>query len=164
MSTMIVLEYVTEVKTAFSRNFFHSVAELTLAECRLAFLLGREIHLNAIAVSANKIRKLNQTYRGKDEVTDILSFGEYAGAKALAEETKKEIFLGEIFFCPEFITKQSKRDLSRKAKTVIMKSGEKNKGELKREMAYIFSHGVLHLVGFNHGKTMFAIQEKVAGF
>lgn len=147
----VSLEYIEEIKTPFTRNFFRKVAELTLAECRLAFLKNKKISLNAIAVSENKIRKLNRTYRDKDAVTDVLSFGEYAGAKALADEAKEEIFLGEIFFSPVFIVKREKRGLLNKTKEDIMK-----------EMAYIFSHGVLHLTGFNHGKAMFAIQEKVA--
>lgn len=158
----VIVEYAEETKTPFSRNFFHKVAELTLAECHLAFLKNKEIALNAIAISESKIKEINSEYRGKDAVTDVLSFGEYAGAKTLAEETKQEIFLGEIFFCLEFIAKQSRRDLSRQAMPAIMKTVQKDKNGLRREMAYIFSHGVLHLAGFNHGKAMFAIQEKIA--
>lgn len=147
----VSLEYIEELKTPFARKFLREIAERTLKECRLSFLQGKKISLNAIAVSESKIKKINSEYRGKDAVTDILSFGEYAGAKTLAQETKPEIFLGEIFFSPAFIVKRAKRGLLNKAEEAIMK-----------EMAYIFSHGVLHLVGFNHGKVMFAIQEKVA--
>ena len=30
------------------------------------------------------------------------------------------------------------------------------------ELAYIFSHGILHLLGFEHGEKMFGLQEKIA--
>lgn len=145
---MVVLEYTEEVKTPFARDFFQKIAERTLAECRFSFLREKEIRLNAIAVSENKIKKLNNEYRGKDAVTDILSFGEYETRLVLEKEKRKEIFLGEIFFSPDFIIKRD--DLLGKTKAVMM-----------REMAYIFSHGVLHLVGFDHEEEMFAIQEKV---
>ena len=152
----------TLVKTAHARDFFRKVAERTLEECRFSFLRGKEINLNAIAVSENKIRKLNRTYLGRDAVTDILSFSEYATCSALAEEKRKAIFLGEIFFCPMFIAKRAERDLSREVIPVIIKTTKKKEAMLKWELAYIFSHGVLHLVGFDHEEEMFAIQEKVA--
>ncbi len=112
------------------------------------FLEDKEIRLNVIAVSEEKIRELNREYRGKDAVTDVLSFGEYAAREELAEETKKEIFLGELFLCSLFIKAAAKEDGV----------------TFEREMAYIFSHGVLHLVGFDHEEEMFAIQERVTNF
>lgn len=149
MRAKVVLEYIEEVKTPFAGDFFQKIAQRTLEECRFSFLRGKEIRLNAVAVSENKIKKLNRDYRGKDEITDILSFGEYETRSALEKEKRKEIFLGDIFFSPDFIIKRD--DLLGKTKAVMM-----------REMAYIFSHGVLHLVGFDHEEEMFAIQEKIA--
>jgi probable rRNA maturation factor len=148
---VVTLEYIEEIKTPFARNFFQKIAERTLAECRFSFLQGKKISLNTIVVSESKIKKINREYRGKDAVTDVLSFGEYETRLALEKEKRQEIFLGEIFFSPAFIIKQAKRGLSDKAKEATMK-----------EMAYIFSHGVLHLVGFDHEEEMFAIQEKIA--
>lgn len=145
----VTLEYIEEIKTPFTKKFLERIAERTLLECRFSFLAEKTISLNAIAVSEKKIKKLNGQYRGKDAVTDILSFGEYDTREALTNETKKEIFLGEIFFSPAFIIQRD--DLLSKTKAVMM-----------REMAYIFSHGVLHLAGFNHEEEMFEIQEKVA--
>lgn len=149
----VSLEYIEEIKTPFTKKFLREIAERTLEECRFSFLRGKKISLNAIAVSESKIKKINRKYRGKDKVTDILSFGEYETRLALKKEKRREIFLGEIFFSPAFIIKQAKRSLPDKTKEVII-----------REMAYIFSHGVLHLVGFDHEEKMFAIQEKVAKF
>ena len=141
----VTLEYTEEVKTPFSESFFQSIAEKTLEKCQFSFLEGKEISLNVIAVSAEKIQELNMKYLGKDSVTDVLSFGEYADKDALEEGEEENIFLGEIFLCPTFIENSAKED----------------DVTFERELVYIFSHGVLHLAGFDHEEEMFAIQESV---
>lgn len=141
----VTLEYTEEAKTPFSESFFQSIAEKTLEKCQFSFLEGKEISLNVIAVSAEKIQELNMKYLGKDNVTDVLSFGEYADRDALEEGEEESIFLGEIFLCPTFIENSAKED----------------DVTFERELVYIFSHGVLHLAGFDHEEEMFAIQESV---
>lgn len=145
MPMHVIVEYTEEVKTSFSEDFFQEVAERALEECQFPFLQGKEISLNVVAVSPEKIQELNAKYRGKDSVTDVLSFGEYSDRYALEEVVEEEIFLGEIFLCSAFIENAAKED----------------DVTLAREMTYIFSHGVLHLVGFDHEEEMFTIQERV---
>jgi len=139
------LEYTGEAAAPFSEEFFQMIALRTLEECRFPFLQEKDISLNVVAVTPEKIQELNAQYRGKDSVTDILSFGEYADREALERAVEEEIFLGEIFFCPSFIER----------------AAEEDEVTFEREMIYIFSHGVLHLVGFDHEEEMFAIQERV---
>lgn len=141
----VALEYTEEAESSFTEDFFQAIAARVLEECQFSFLQEKEISLNVVAVTPEKIQKLNSKYRGKDSVTDILSFGEYAGKEALEQAVEDEIFLGEIFFCPKFIEL----------------SAEEDRVTLERETAYVFSHGVLHLVGFDHEEEMFAIQERV---
>ncbi|MFZ2187436.1 MAG: rRNA maturation RNase YbeY [Candidatus Moraniibacteriota bacterium] len=141
----VVVEYTGEVKTPFREDFFQKIALRTLEECRFSFLEGKEISLNVVALSPEKIQALNAKYRGKDGVTDVLSFGEYGDRESLERGEEEEIFLGEIFVCPAFIETAAKED----------------EVTFEREMAYIFSHGVLHLVGYDHEEEMFAIQEAV---
>lgn len=141
----VTVEYTEEVVTPFSKDFFQKIAERTLEECRLSFLQEKEISLNVVAVTPERIQELNAKYRGKESVTDVLSFGEYTGKDALEQTAEEEIFLGEIFFCPMFVEKSAKED----------------EVTFEREITYIFSHGVLHLVGFDHEEEMFAIQERV---
>jgi probable rRNA maturation factor len=143
----VVVEYTEEAKTPFQEEFFQKVALRTLQECQFSFLQGKEVVLNVISITSSKIRELNMQYRSKDAVTDILSFGEYESTEQLSQEAKEEIFLGEILFCSEFIETSAKED------------GE----TLERELSYVFSHGVLHLVGFDHEEEMFAIQDTVTG-
>lgn len=141
----VILEYTEEVETPFGEGFFQEVAERALREGQFLFLQGKGVRFSAVAVSSEKIRELNLKYRGKDAVTDILSFGEHVDREGLEEAGEQEVFLGEIFFCPEFIKQAAQED----------------EVTFEREMVYIFSHGVLHLVGYDHEDEMFAIQESI---
>ncbi|MGK2849135.1 MAG: rRNA maturation RNase YbeY [Minisyncoccota bacterium] len=139
------LEYTEEVKTPFSKNFFQDIAVRTLQACHFPFLQNKEISLTAVSVSIEKIRMLNEKYRQKDAITDILSFGEYTDLQVLMQDSAEDIFLGELFFCASFIADSAKEDGV----------------TWEREMKYVFSHGVLHLVGFDHEEEMFTIQDMV---
>ena len=142
----ILLEYSEEASTGLPVDFFRTVAKETLTKVNVPSLEEKkEVMLTAVAVSEEKIRSLNNKYRHKDAVTDILSFGEYADLSALAQDDSENISLGELYFCP----------------TYIQKAAEEDGVTLKHEMAYIFSHGVLHLLGYDHSDEMFSIQDTV---
>ncbi|MBP9728220.1 MAG: rRNA maturation RNase YbeY [Candidatus Moranbacteria bacterium] len=142
----VLLHLSPEVAIPFDESFFLRVAEETLKECPPTLLLGKEeITLNVVAVSKERIQELNNTYRGKDAATDILSFSEYADTEAFRADVQKQIFLGEIFFCQD----------------VIMEGATEDALTGAHEMIYVFSHGVLHLLGYDHCDEMFAIQDTV---
>lgn len=95
-------------------------------------------------VSPAEIKKINRRSRGKNEVTDVLSF---AWQEDHAVRTKH---WGEIFLCLERIQEQARRF------------------EIKEEeeLARLLAHGFLHLLGYDHGKPadakkMFARQEAI---
>lgn len=89
-------------------------------------------------VGEKKIRELNKGYRGVDKVTDVLSFS-LNGSD-----------LGDIFICFSQIKKQAKiYELA-----------------VREELVRMITHGVLHLLGFDHKKKteekrMFLAQEKI---
>jgi probable rRNA maturation factor len=143
----VILDYTAEVTgTGLEHDFYARIAEETMKRLP-AELCGTkvEVTLSAVLVSPERIQELNRTYRGKDAVTDILSFGEYADTDAFVKEEGKDIFLGELFFCYDFISRSAKED----------------EVSIKREMTYVFSHGILHLLGYDHSDEMFAIQDAV---
>ena len=128
----VSLDLSTEVNIPFDESFFLRVAQETFKECPTGLLEGKEsITLNAVAVSKEKIQELNKVYRNKDAVTDILSFSEYGNTEDFQKDTRAEVFLGEIFFCQD----------------VIMEAAEEDELTEAHEMIYVFSHGVLHLLG-----------------
>lgn len=81
-------------------------------------------------VSENTIQKLNAQYRGKNQVTDVLSF-------TLWEEHNPNLpvlTLGEIVICYKK-AKQQAKDLGH---------------SLEYEIATLCIHGLCHLIGYDH--------------
>ncbi len=91
--------------------------------------------------TATEIQALNKQYREKDSVTDVLSF------PALAEVPT----LGDIVIC----TSRAQEQASELGHS------------LKRELAFLFVHGLLHLLGYDHEisedeeRIMFDLQDQI---
>ena len=84
--------------------------------------------LSVAFVGTAKIKELNKKYRGKNQVTDILSFD---------LSSKNNQVSGEVVICPIVVKKNAK------------KFGLSFKNELRR----ILIHGILHLLGYDHEKS-----------
>lgn len=102
-------------------------------------------------VGDRAIHKLNNKYRGIDKITDVLSFREEDAFIDLGYENCnfKNNFLGEIIINYAQIKRQSK----------------KFGNTIKREMIFILTHGLLHLLGYDDNtedgrKKMEALGEK----
>ena len=76
-------------------------------------------------VDKKSIRKLNHQYRGKDKVTDVLSF-----------ELGEDGLLGEILICYDVASQQAKEKST----------------STRSEILLLITHGLLHLFGFDHKK------------
>ncbi len=76
-------------------------------------------------VNSAEIQKLNKQYRHKDQPTDVLSFEKISDFKDECSE---------VILCPEYI-KEKTQDSNR---------------SLKKEMAYMLIHGLLHVLGYDH--------------
>jgi len=87
--------------------------------------------IEIIFLSRHQIEKLNFNYRKKKEPTDILSFG-----KANQFPLEDKNYLGELVVCFPCIKNNAK----------------KFKESLKKELARVLIHGILHLLGYNHEK------------
>lgn len=88
-------------------------------------ILGKNYELSLVFVGPKKIQALNKVYRKINKPTDILSF----------PVSKKA---GEIFICPAE-TKKMAAQFERKYENFT---------------AFLFIHGCVHLLGFDHGKMM----------
>ena len=96
--------------------------------------------VSLVFVKARAIKKLNQNYRGKDKITDVLSF---SGDGLFS--------LGEIIICQDELKNKSKDfDLS-----------------LKHFSQFMICHSLLHLFGYEHEdaskseREMILLQNKV---
>lgn len=116
----------------------HEIVRLILEE--------ENINVDKVSVCISKenkegIKKLNKEYRGIEKSTDVLSFPifEKIELKNISKQkdknkTIKELELGDIILCMEIIEKQS----------VEYGTG------LLRETLYMITHGMCHLVGYDH--------------
>ena len=84
-------------------------------------------------VQPDEIQSLNHAYRGIDRVTDVLSFPQFAD---LTEEVPEvgEICLGDVVICGRVARRQA----------------EEYGHSLKREIAFLTAHSMLHLLGYDH--------------
>lgn len=123
------------------------------------FSLPKNVEVEVCFVSPESIRSINAENRNVDRVTDVLSFPsfEYEKAGVLGETDEidldpetNDIMLGSIVLCGEKIAEQA----------------EEYGNTVEREACYLFLHGLLHLLGFDHEKdddktVMRGFEEKI---
>lgn len=96
------------------------------------------------------IKRINNDYRHINKVTDVISFALLDDGEEIEYEDKIE--LGDIFINRNRVISQAK---------------EYGHSE-SREFVFLFVHGLLHLLGYDHMKpedeeVMFALQKKIVG-
>ncbi len=126
-------------------SFFKKIAGGVLSSRDFKFLHKKNISVSVALVNGKEIKKLNRIYRRQNSVTDVLSFSEYQSQRELMETGDKDVFLGEVILCYNYIKERASKG-----------------GNIKKELARATSHGLLHLLGFRHGKKMFKIQDNTA--
>lgn len=93
------------------------------------------VSFDIVFVNNEEIHRINKEYRHKDSPTDVITFAMFADSP---EEERYifdgEISLGEIIVSLDKIEEQSKE----------------NNVSFFDELYYLVSHGVLHLLGFDH--------------
>jgi len=93
-------------------------------------ILGRHYELSVVLVGDTRMQRLNRSYRNKDTTTDILAFP--------LEKNSGEIILNV-----------------RKARAKAKKFGMTPNDYLN----FVFIHGLLHLKGMDHGRTMERLED-----
>lgn len=129
---------------ALNEKFFKKILETGIKELKIK---DKKIEIGLNLVGKAKIKELNKKYRGKNQITDALSFP--------LEEVRFKKYdilpLGDIFICLPFAVKEA----------------ERQKISLKKELAWLTIHGFLHLLGYNHEKSvndkkkMFRLENKI---
>jgi probable rRNA maturation factor len=116
------------------------------AEKRLK--LPEDYEISVTFVRSVTIHKINREYRGVDRPTDVISF---AIRDDLDEDIPDEIKdLGDLFINIDYASSQAKE------------YGH----SVKREICFLFTHGLLHCLGYDHmkpedEKVMFALQDEI---
>ncbi len=106
--------------------------------------------LSLIIVGPISIHRINRDYRNIDRVTDVISFALLDNDDPVQYEDDVE--LGDIF-------------INRKR---VLSQAEEYGHSVKREFVFLFVHGLLHLLGYDHmtpedEEEMFGLQKKIVG-
>lgn len=131
------LLYTDEVNSHLTHEFF-----IQIAEAVFSYLNNKEndYEISLLVTNDETIHSLNKEYRQKDKPTDVLSF-----------PMEDDVMLGDIVISLDTAKKQA----------------DERKINIDREIAFLFIHGLLHLLGYDHEtstedeKEMFSIQEKI---
>ena len=128
-------------------EIYSSLVEKTFKHLKLKF----DPIISVSLVDNEFIHKLNRDYRGIDRPTDVISFAflDNEDREALYKG-KEPVCLGDIYISVD------------KAKEQAQEYGH----SLERELSFLFVHGLLHLLGYDHmteedEKVMFRLQDEI---
>ena len=138
----------TELKE-YDEEYFEGIAKVILNHLKLDGYFIFELNI----VDTETIHKLNREYRNIDRPTDVISFAfedDFEGETKVVLSPDLPRDLGEIFICDYAAVYQAKEFCH----------------SLKREITFLFTHGLLHLLGYDHmneedEKVMFNIQDEI---
>ncbi len=113
--------------------------------------LEGEYMTDVTIVNNEEIHVINRDYRNVDRPTDVISFA-FLDEKSEKELKGGPISLGQIIISYEKAEEQAKE----------------YSHSLLREMSFLFVHGMLHLLGYDHMKkedevVMFKLQDEILG-
>lgn len=131
-----------KTESGFKEDFLTKISLEVFSFTEAAF---EEAEISVLITDDAEIRSLNSQYRQKDYATDVLSF-------PMSEYPLDDGgMLGDIVISIDTAKKQA----------------EENEIPLVREFAFLYIHGLLHLLGFDHElseedeKEMFDMQEDI---
>ncbi len=109
-----------------------------------------DVEVSFVIVDDERIHEINREYRHIDRSTDVISFAMEDNDQFYVEGMPRT--LGDIFISVDHAKKQA----------------EEYGHSLRREMCFLFTHGILHLLGYDHmtdeqEKEMFGLQDQILG-
>lgn len=109
-----------------------------------------DVEVSCVLVDDERIHEINREYRHIDRSTDVISFAMEDNDQFYVEDMPRT--LGDIFISVDHAKKQA----------------EEYGHSLRREMCFLFTHGILHLLGYDHmtdeqEKEMFGLQDQILG-
>ena len=119
----------------------------------LSFLSIKDNYIVDVTIIDNQeIHKINKEYRGVDRPTDVISFAFFDDENESLVKGDAPKSLGQILISYQKAEEQAKE------------YGH----SLNRELSFLFVHGLLHLLGYDHmnekdEKEMFKLQDDILG-
>jgi len=106
------------------KYFYNKIKKLQ----KILSFKGKNQEFSILLTSSNKMKKLNNKFRKKNKITDVLSF-------PLKNIFKSNIYIGDIAISFEIINKRS------------------SISNFNYEFDKMWIHGYLHLIGYDHKKN-----------
>ena len=135
-----------------SLNHYQDVYLSLLQKALQHLSLHFEPYISVTIVDNDYIHEINRTYRHIDRPTDVISFAflDDNPNRDQLFQSKQMVVLGEIYISYQKAEEQAKA------------YGH----SLDRELSFLFVHGLLHLLGYDHmteedEKVMFRLQEEI---
>jgi len=151
------IEIANESGTSVDEPALAALARFVLDELRIHPLA----ELSVLLVDTPTIADLHQRWLGEEGPTDVLAFpmdelrppppgSDRSDRSRAADPDSEPTVLGDVILCPEVATEQA-----REAKRPVTE-----------ELELLCTHGILHLLGFDHAEpdekaTMFGLQDRL---
>lgn len=140
----VTIQLINEINEPLvDKNILKKIAKSVLKVCNQK---KAKIGITVFYVDEEKIQQINKEYRAKDKPTDVISFRMVDNLSNLTLSKKNFptewdygsnfIYIGEIFICA----------------SVAKQQAEQWQHSVNREVAELFAHGMLHLLGYDHEK------------
>lgn len=121
---------INEVKD-FDEDYHHIYMKI-INETVKQLNIDEDLELSCILIDDQKIHEINKEYRNIDRSTDVISFALEDSEQYYVPGMPRSI--GDIFISIDHAKMQA----------------DEYGHSLKREMCFLFTHGLLHLLGFDH--------------
>ncbi|MFV0504321.1 MAG: rRNA maturation RNase YbeY [Lachnospirales bacterium] len=141
------MKLLIENETTFSLEPYLKDIEKIILEVLEMENINKNVEISLTIVCDNEMQTINKEHRGIDKTTDVLSFPMYTSFQLDFTNT---LPLGDIIISKDKLIEQSI---------------QYNHSQ-KRELAFLITHSMLHLIGYDHMTNdeeveMFQKQEKV---
>lgn len=135
-------------KTNQDLSSFSSLFERISKSAEKTLHLESDLEISVTFVRSVTIHKINRDYRHIDRPTDVISFAIRDDLDDDIPEEEKD--LGDLFINIDYARRQARE------------YGH----SYEREICFLFTHGLLHCLGYDHmkpddAKVMFALQDEI---
>lgn len=147
----MAIDFVYEDEYGFNENQYEQLFIIIIEKALEHLHIDDDVELSCILCDDQKIHQINNEYRHIDNSTDVISFALEDSEQFYIEGMPRS--LGDIFISVDHAKKQA-QDYGH---------------SLKRELCFLFVHGLLHLLGYDHmneddEKEMFALQKTILDY
>lgn len=129
---MVTIKVNNQTEYKLDRDTLSAEAEKALKKVGLK----KDYEISLALVEEKQIKSINSKRRNENKSAGVLSFAEKDLQSEFYEPESEGVYLGEIFLCPSYIKKKTK----------------KYNRNFKEELLRYFQHGVFHLAGLDHSE------------